>query len=82
MARERCVEAEEDFGWDWSKSSNNLTYSVNSPKTVNCGYIKSVVDTKVPDLSKALVLHPMLSTYTQEHPDFYPFILPSNNDFF
>jgi hypothetical protein len=35
----------------------------------------------VPNHSKALVLHPMLSTYAQEHPDFDPFILPSDNEF-
>ena len=79
-ARERCAEAEEDFGWDWSESSNDLTYSVNSPKMVNFSYIESIVDSEVPDLSKAFVLHPTLSTYTQEHPNFNPFILPSDND--
>ena len=82
MARERCAEAEEDSGWDWSKCSNDLTCSVDSPKTINCGYIESVVDSEAPDLSTALILHPMLSTYVQEHPDFDPFTLPSEDEFF
>jgi len=81
-ARERCAEAEGDSGWDWSESGNDLTYSVKSPKTVHCGYIESIVDSDTPDLSKAVVLHPTLSTYAQEHPDFDPFILPSDDEFF
>ena len=80
MARERCTEAGEDFGWDWSESGNNLTFSVSTPKTVNCSYIESVVDSEASDLSKAMVLHPTLSTYAQEHPDFDAFILPSDDD--
>jgi hypothetical protein len=82
MAKEKCAEIKEDSGWDWSENSNDLTYSVKSPKTVNCDYIKSVVDLEVPDLSKAVVLHPTLSTYTQEHPDFDPLTLPSEDEFF
>jgi len=69
IAREKCAQAEEDLGWDWSKSGNDLTYLVNLPKTVNCSYIESVIDSKVPDYSKALVLHPTLSTCPQEHTD-------------
>jgi len=49
---------------------------------VNCGYIESVTDSYELDNSKALVLHLTLSTYAQEHPDFDPFILPSDNEFF
>jgi hypothetical protein len=82
MARERCAEAEEDLGWDWFESGNDLTYSVNLPKMVNCSYIESIIDSEVPDHSKALVFHPTLSTYVQEHPNFDPFILPSDNDSF
>jgi hypothetical protein len=82
MARERCVEAEDNLGWDWSESGNSLTYLVNLPKMVNCSYIENVVDSKVPDYSKALVLHPTLSTYAQEDPDFDPFILPSSDESF
>ena len=78
-ARERCTEAKEVFGWNWSKSGNDLTYSVNLPKMVNCSYIESI---EVPDYSKALVLHPTLSTYAQEDPDFDPFILPSSDESF
>jgi len=81
-ARERCTEIEDNSGWDWSKNGNNLTYLVKSPKTVNCGYIESVIDFEAPDLSKAIILHPTLSTYTQELPDFDPFTLPSDNEFF
>ena len=82
MAKERCSEAKDSLGWDWSESSNGPTYSVNLPKTVNCSYIESVADSDELDNSKALVLHLSLSTYTQEHPDFDPFILPSDNEFF
>jgi hypothetical protein len=81
-ARERCAEIEDDSGWDWSENGNNFTYSVKSPKSVNCGYIESTVDSEEPDLSRAVVLHPTLSTYAQEHPDFDPFTLPSNDEFF
>src|SRR5712672_363912 len=31
-AKEKCAEIEEDCGWDWSESSNNVAYSVKSPK--------------------------------------------------
>ena len=82
MARERCSEAIDWLGWDWSKSGNSPTYLVNLPKMVNCGYIESVTDSYELDNSKALVLHLTLSTYAQEHPDFDPFILPSDNEFF
>jgi hypothetical protein len=80
MARERCIEVKDNFGWNWSKSGNSPTYSVNLPKLVNCGYIESIIDSDIPDYSKALVLHLTLSTYAQEHPDFDPFILPSNDE--
>jgi hypothetical protein len=82
MARERCNETKDNLGWDWSESGNEPTYSVNSPKTVNCGYIESIDDSDEVDNSKALVLHPTLSTYAQEHSDFDPFILPANDEFF
>ena len=82
MARERCSGVKDSLGWDWSESSNGSTYSVNLPKSVNWGYIESVADSDELDNSKALVLHPTLSTYAQEHPDFNPFILPSDNEFF
>ena len=61
---------------------NSPTYLVNLPKTVNCGYIESVADSDELDNSKALVLHLTLSTYVQEHPDFDPSILPSDDEFF
>jgi len=48
------------------------------PKSVNCGYIESIVDDDEPDYSRALVLHPTLSTYAQEHPDFDPFTIPND----
>ena len=82
MARERCNETKDNLGWDWSESGNEPTYSVNSPKTVNCGYIESIDDSDEVDNSQALVLHLTFSTYAQEHPDFDPFILPTNNEFF
>src|SRR6266478_6298484 len=53
-AKEKCTEIEEDSGWDWSENSNDLTYSVKSPKMVNCGYTESVVDSEAPDQSKAI----------------------------
>lgn len=81
-AKERCAEIEGDSGWDWSENGNDVAYSVKSPKTVKCGYIESVVDSEAPDLSKAVVLHPTLSTYAQEHPDFDPFTLPNDDEFF
>jgi hypothetical protein len=49
------------------------------PKTVCCGYIESTIDDDEPDYSKALVLHPTLSTYAQEHPDFDPISLPDDD---
>ena len=72
------MEAEDNLGWDWSKSSNSLTYSGNFHKLVNCSYIKSIDDSNTSDYSKA-VLDPTLSTYAQEHPDFDPFILLNDN---
>ena len=78
-AWERCVEVKDSFGWNWSKSGNSPTYSVNLPKSVNCRYIESIVDSDELDNSKALVLYPTLSTYAQGHPDF---ILPSDNEIF
>jgi hypothetical protein len=82
MARERCSEAKDSLGWDWSESGNEPTYSVNLPKMVNCGYIESIDDSDEVDNSKVIVLHPTLSTYAQEHPDFDPFILPTDDEFF
>jgi hypothetical protein len=70
MARERCSGAKDNLGWDWSKSGNGPTYSVNFPKSVNCGYIESIADSDEPNNSKALILHLTLSTYAQEHPNF------------
>ena len=51
------------------------------PKTVHCGYVEGIVDSdgSNSDLSKALILHPTLSNYAKEHPDFDPFIL-TNED--
>ena len=69
--------SQEDLGWDWSENGNALAYSVTRPKSVNCGYIESTVDDDEPNYSKALVLHPTLSTYAKEHPDFDPFSLPN-----
>jgi hypothetical protein len=81
-ARERCSEATDSLGWDWSESGNEPTYLVNLPKTVNCGYIESIDDSNEVDNSKVIVLHPTLYTYAQEHPDFDPFILPTDDEFF
>ena len=53
-------------------------YPVTMPKSVNCGYIASIVDDDEPDYSRAFVLHPTLSTYAQEHPDFDPFTVPDD----
>jgi hypothetical protein len=78
IAQERCRVSEEGFGWDWSGNGNTLTYSVTMPKSVSCGYIESIVDDDEPDYSKALILHPTLSAYAQEHPDFDPFSLPND----
>ena len=57
----------------------HLAYSVTMPKSVCCGYIESIVDDDEPDYFKALILHPTLSTYAQEHPDFDPFSLPNDD---
>ena len=48
---------------------------------VHCGFVEGIVD---PDksgsnLSKAVILHPTLSNYVKEHPDFDPFVL-TNDD--
>ena len=74
--RERCGEDRNGYGWDWSNYGNSLTYSGHVPKTVHCGYVKGIVDS---DLSKAIILHPTLSNYVKEHPNFDPFIL-TNED--
>ena len=79
MAREKCRTSQEGFGWNWSENGNTLAYSVTMPKSVCCGYIESTIDDDKPDYSKALVLHPTLSTYAQEHPDFDPFSLPDDD---
>ena len=79
MAREKCRTSHEGFSWNWSQNGNALAYSVTMPKSVCCGYIESTVDDDEPDYSKALILHPTLSTYAQEHPDFNPFSLPNDN---
>ena len=80
-ARERCGEDRNGYGWDWSHYGNLLTYSGHAPKTVHCGFVEGIVDSDESDsdLSKAIILHPTLSTYTKEHPDFYPFVLTNNN---
>ena len=78
-AQEKCRTSHEGFGWNWSENGNALAYSVTMPKSVHCGYIESIVDNDKPDYSKALILHPTLSTYAQEHPDFNPFSLPNDN---
>jgi hypothetical protein len=77
-AMERCMESRDSLGWDWSKSGNSPAYSVTFPKEVSCRYIESS-GSEEPDYSKALVLHPTLSTYAQENPDFNPFILPDDD---
>ncbi len=77
-AREKCRMSEEGLGWNWSENGNTLAYPVTMPKSVNCGYIESIVDDDEPDYSRALVLHPTLSTYAQEHPDFNPFTIPND----
>ena len=82
MTRERCSKATDSLGWNWSESGNEPTYLVNLPKTVNCSYIESIDDSNKVDYSKVLVLHLTLSTYTQEHPDFDPFILTTDDEFF
>ena len=58
-----------------------LTYSGHMPKTVHCGFVKGIVDSDESDsnLSKAVILHPTLSNYAKEHPDFDPFVL-TNDD--
>jgi len=82
MARERCSGAKDSSGWDWSKSSNGSTYLVNLPKSVNCSYVESVTDSNKLDNSNTLILHPTLSTYAQELPNFNPFIFPSDFEVF
>ena len=51
------------------------------PKTVHCGFVEGIFDSDETDssLSKAIILHPTLSNYMKEHPDFDPFIL-TNED--
>ena len=48
---------------------------------VHCGFVKSIVDSDESDsdLSKAVILHPTISNYVKEHPDFDSFIL-TNED--
>ena len=74
MTREKCRTSREGFGWNWSENSNALAYSVTMPKSVCYGYIESTVDDDELEYSKALILHPTLSTYAQEHPNFDPFL--------
>jgi hypothetical protein len=52
-AKEKYNEAGDNFGWDWSETSNGPAFSVNSPKLVNCGFIKSIVDSDETDNLKA-----------------------------
>ena len=80
-ARERCGADRNGYGWDWSHYGNSLTYSGRPPKTVHCGFVEGIIDSDEPDsdLSKAVILHPTLSNYAKEHPDFDPFIL-TNDD--
>ena len=80
MTQEKCRTSREGFGWNWSENGNALAYSVTMPKSVCYSYIESTVDDDGPDYSKALILHPTLSTYAQEHPNFDPFSL-LNDDF-
>ena len=79
MAREKCRTSQEGFGWNWSENGNTLAYLVTMPKSVCCGYIESTIDDDEPDYSKVLVLHPTLSTYAQEHPNFDLFSLPDDD---
>ena len=76
-AREHCLEVGNSLGWDWSEYGNELTYLSSIPKSVNCGYIESILADDDKNKCKVLVLHPVYSTYTQEHPDFDPFIWPN-----
>jgi hypothetical protein len=81
-AKERWIEAEDSLNWDWSESGNGPAYSGNFPKPVNCSYTESGDDSDESDYSKALVFHLTLSTYIQEHPNFDPFILSSDDESF
>ena len=76
--RERCRADRNGYGWDWSQYGNLLTYSRRAPKTVHCGFVEGIVNS---DLSKAVILHPTLSNYVKEHPNFDPFVL-TNDDIF
>ena len=80
-AREWCGEDRNGYSWHWSNYGNLLTYSGCTPKTVHCGYVEGIIDSNESDsdLSKAVILHPTLSNYAKEHPDFDPFIL-TNKD--
>ena len=80
-ARERCEGDRNGYGWDWSHYGNSLTYSGRMHKTVHCGFVKGIVDSDESDsdLSKAVILHPTLSNYAKEHPNFDPFVL-TNDD--
>ena len=80
-AREWCVTDSNGYSWDWSHYGNSLTYSGRMPKTVHCGFVEGIVnsDESDSDLSRAETLHPTLSNYAKEHPDFGPFVL-TNED--
>ena len=77
-ARERCGADRNGYGWDWSQYGNLLTYSRRAPKTVHCGFVEGIVNS---DLSEAAILHPTLSNYVKEYPNFDPFVL-TNDDIF
>jgi hypothetical protein len=78
-ARERCGTDRNGYGWGWSHYyGNSLTYSGCMPKTVHCRFVEGIVESDS-DLSKAVILHPTLSNYAKEHPDFDPFVL-TNDD--
>ena len=72
---EHCLEAGSSLGWDWSEYGNGVTYLSSIPKSVNCGYTESILENDNTNECKASVLHPVYSTYAQEHPDFDSFIL-------
>ena len=80
-AREWCGEGRNSYSWDWSSYGNLLTYSGCAPKMVHCRYVEGIINSNGSDsdLSKAVILHPTLSNYVKEHPEFDPFIL-TNKD--
>ena len=79
-AREQCGEDRNGYSWG-TNHGNSLTYSGRVPKTVHCRFVEGIFDSDETDtnLSKAVILHPILSNYVKEHPNFDPFIL-TNED--